>query len=117
VNRKPLEGSRNPDRNAQFEHINAAVISTQVAGQPVISIDTKKKEPIGSYKNGGSDYRPEGCPDEVNVHDFVDKELGKVAPYGVYDIAANTACVNLGISKALVHMLQGRVECRSHSWS
>ena len=76
VNRKTLEGSRNPDRNAQFEHINARpVIATQAAGQPVISIDTKKKEPIGSYKNGGSDYRPEGCPDEVNVHDFVDKEL------------------------------------------
>ena len=98
ANRKTLEGSHNPDRNAQFEHINAAVIATQAAGQPVISIDTKKKEPIGSYKNGGSDYRPEGCPDEVNVHDFVDKELGKVAPYGVYDIAANAACVNLGIS-------------------
>src|ERR1035441_3512753 len=60
--------------------INAAVIATQAAGQPVISIDTKKKEPIGSYKNGGSDYRQEGCPDKVNVHDFVDKELGKVAP-------------------------------------
>jgi hypothetical protein len=98
VNRKTLEGSHNPDRNAQFEHINAAVIATQAAGQPVISIDTKKKEPIGSYKNAGSDYRPEGCPDEVNVHDFVDKELGKVAPYGVYDIAANAAWVNLGIS-------------------
>ena len=76
VNRKTLEGSHNPDRNAQFEHINAAVIAAQAAGQPVISIDTKKKEPIGSYKNGGSDYRPEGCPDQVNVHDFVDKELG-----------------------------------------
>ena len=63
VNRKTLEGSHNPDRNAQFEHINAAVIATQAAGQPVISIDTKKKELIGPYKNGGSDYRPEGCPD------------------------------------------------------
>jgi hypothetical protein len=98
VNRKTLEGSHNPDRNAQFEHINAAVIATQAAGQPVISIDTKKKEPIGPYKNGGSDYRPEGCPDRVNVHDFVDKELGKVAPYGVYDITANAGCVSLGIS-------------------
>src|SRR5271167_3394427 len=98
VNRKTLEGSHNPDRNAQFEHINAAVIATQAAGQPVISVDTKKKELIGTYKNGGSDYRQKGCPDEVNVHDFVDKELGKVAPYGVYDVAANTACVNLGIS-------------------
>lgn len=98
VNRKTLEGSHNPDRNAQFEHINAAVIATQTAGQPVISIDTKKKELIGPYKNGGSDYRREGCPDKVNVHDFVDPELGKVAPYGVYDVTANTGCVSLGIS-------------------
>src|SRR5450755_1032112 len=97
VNRKTLEGSRNPDRDAQFEHINTAVIVTQSAGQPVISIDTKKKELIGPYKNGGSDYRPEGCPDEVNVHDFVDKELGKAVPYGVYDIAANAGCVSVGI--------------------
>lgn len=97
VNRKTLEGSHNPDRNAQFEHINAAVIATQVAGQPVISVDTKKKELIGPYKNGGSDYRAEGCPDEVNVHDFVDKDLGKAIPYGVYDIAANAGCVSVGI--------------------
>ncbi len=97
ANRKTLEGSRNPDRDAQFEHINAAVISTQTAGQPVISIDTKKKELIGRYKNAGSDYRPEGCPDAVKVHDFVDDELGKVVPYGVYDIAANAGCVSVGI--------------------
>ena len=97
VNRKTLESSRNPDRDAQFEHINAAVIATQTAGQPVISIDTKKKELIGPYKNAGSDYRPEGRPDQVKVHDFVDDELGKVVPYGVYDIAANTGCVSVGI--------------------
>ena len=97
VNRKTLEGSHNPDRNAQFEHINAAVTATQAAGQPVISIDTKKKELIGRYKNGGSDYRPEGCPALVNVHDFVDKELGKAVPYGVYDIAADAGCVSIGI--------------------
>jgi hypothetical protein len=97
VNRKTLEGSRNPDRDAQFEHINAAVIATQAAGQPVISIDTKKKELIGPYKNVGSDYRPDGCPDRVRVHDFVDAELGKVVPYGVYDIAANAGCVSVGI--------------------
>jgi len=97
VNRKTLEGSRNPDRDAQFEHINAAVIATQAADQPVISIDTKKKELIGPYKNAGSDYRPEGCPDQVKVHDFVDDELGKVVPYGVYDIAANAGCVSVGI--------------------
>ena len=97
ANRKTLEGSRNPDRDAQFEHINAAVISTQAAGQPVISIDTKKKELIGRYKNAGSDYRPEGCPEAVKVHDFVDDELGKVVPYGVYDIAANAGCVSVGV--------------------
>jgi hypothetical protein len=96
VNRKTLEGSHNPDRNAQFEHINAAVTATQTASQPVISIDTKKKELIGPYKNGGSDYRPEGCPALVNVHDFVDKELGKAVPYGVYDIAADAGCVSVG---------------------
>jgi len=111
VNRETLEGSHNPDRNAQFEHINAAVIATQAAGQPVISIDTKKKEPIGSYKNGGGDYRPEGCPDEVNAHDFVDKELGKVAPYGVYDIAANTACVNPGISNDTAQFAVNSIRC------
>jgi Rhodopirellula transposase DDE domain len=97
VNRKTLDGSSSPDRDAQFEHINAAVIANQAAGQPVISIDTKKKELIGPYKNGGSDYRPEGCPDKVNEHDFADKELGKAVPYGVYDIAANTGCVSVGI--------------------
>ena len=97
VNRKTLKGSNHPDRDAQFEHINEAVIATQAAGQPVISIDTKKKELIGPYKNGGSDYRPEGCPDKVNEHDFADKELGKAIPYGVYDIAANTGCVSVGI--------------------
>jgi hypothetical protein len=97
VNRKTLEGSRNPDRDAQFEHINAAVIAAQAAGQPVISIDTKKKEPVGSYKNAGSDYRPEGSPEQVNVHDFVDKEIAKVAPYGVYDIAANVGFLSVGI--------------------
>jgi hypothetical protein len=97
VNRKTLEGSRNPDRDAQFEHINAAAVAMQAAGKPVISIDTKKKELVGDYKNAGSDYRPEGCPDKVKVHDFVDAELGKVIPYGVYDIAANAGCVSLGI--------------------
>src|SRR5690242_15350094 len=97
VNRKILDGSHNADRDAQFEHINAAVLAMPAAGKPVISIDTKKKELVGDYKNGGSDYRPEGCPDKVNVHDFVDPKLGKVVPYGVYDIAANAGCVSVGI--------------------
>src|SRR5271170_1861648 len=114
VNRKTLEGSHNPDRDAQFEHINAAVIATQAAGQPVISIDTKKKELIGPYKNGGSDYRVEGCPDQVKVHDFVDAELGKVVPYGVYDIAANTGCVSVGVDNPRVKP-EGRLPHSSRS--
>jgi hypothetical protein len=97
VNRKTFEGSHNPDRDAQFEHINAAVVAMQAAGKPVISIDTKKKELVGDYKNAGSDYRPEGCPDKVKVHDFIDAALGKVIPYGIYDITANAGCVSLGI--------------------
>src|SRR5271156_283256 len=72
-------------------------MACQAAGQPVISVDTKKKELIGEYKNGGSDYRAAGCPDPVKVHDFVDKNLGKVAPYGIYDVATNTGWVSLGI--------------------
>jgi Rhodopirellula transposase DDE domain len=85
VNRKTLEGASHPDRNAQFEHINAQVIAAQSAGQPVISVDTKKKELIGNFKNGGTDYRPKGDPLDVNVHDFKDKELGKVVPHGIYN--------------------------------
>ena len=111
VNRKTLEGSHNPDRNAQFEHINAAVIATQDRGQPVISIDTKKKELIGAFKNGGSDYREQGCPDKVNVHDFVDKDLGKVAPYGVYDVTANVGCVSVGISNDTAQFAVNSIRC------
>jgi hypothetical protein len=97
VNRKTKEGSHHPDRDGQFQHINRQVLALQLAGQPVISVDTKKKELIGEYKNGGSDYRAKGCPDLVKAHDFVDKELGKVAPYGIYDLATNTGWVSLGI--------------------
>jgi len=111
VNRKTLEGSCNPDRNAQFEHINAAVIATQDSSQPVISIDTKKKELIGAFKNGGSDYREQGCPDQVNVHDFVDKDLGKVSPYGVYDVTANVGCVSVGISNDTAQFAVNSIRC------
>jgi hypothetical protein len=97
-NRKAEEGSRHPDRNAQFEHINAKVAAAQTAAQPVISVDTKKKELVGNYRNGGSEYRPKGQPLRVNVHDFEDKELGKVVPYGVYDLTTNTAFVSVGIT-------------------
>jgi Rhodopirellula transposase DDE domain len=97
-NRKADEGSKHPDRNAQFEYINAKVLAAQAQLQPVISVDTKKKELIGNFKNGGSDLRPKGDPRRVNVHDFMDKELGKVAPYGDYDVTANTGFVSVGIT-------------------
>jgi len=97
VNRKTTEGCHHADRDGQFRHINGQAIAFQAAGQPVISVDTKKKELVGEYKNGGSDYRPHGCPEAVKVHDFVDKDLGKVAPYGIYAIAANAGWVSVGI--------------------
>jgi hypothetical protein len=97
-NRKSDEGSGHPHRNAQFEHINAKVVAAQAAGQPVISVDTKKKELIGAFRNGGTDYRAKGDPQRVKVHDFEDKTLGKVAPYGVYDIAADEGWVSVGIT-------------------
>ena len=98
ANRKTREGTSHPDRNAQFEYINAQIKAFQSAGQPTISVDTKKKELVGDFKNGGRELRPKGDPEPVRVHDFVIPELGKVAPYGVYDIAANTGWINLGIT-------------------
>jgi len=97
-NRKAEEGSKHPDRNAQFDHINAKVVTAQAKSQPVISVDTKKKELVGNFRNGGSDYRPKGDPLRVNVHDFEDKDLGKVVPYGVYDVTANAGFVSVGIT-------------------
>src|SRR6202795_1197363 len=79
-NRKADEGSKHPDRNAQFEYINAKVVAAQAQQQPVISVDTKKKELVGNFKNGRTDCRPKGDPQRVNVHDFEDKKLGKVVP-------------------------------------
>jgi Rhodopirellula transposase DDE domain len=98
ANSKTREGASHPDRNAQFEHINAEVVAFQAAGEPAISVDTKKQELVGDFKNGGRELRPKGQPEPVRVHDFVIPELGKVAPYGIYDIAANTGWVNLGIT-------------------
>jgi hypothetical protein len=97
-NRKADEGSKHTDRNAQFEHINAKAVAAQAAGEPVISVDTKKKELIGDFKNGGTDYRPKGDPRRVKLHDFEDKTLGKVTPYGVYDVAADEGWVSVGIT-------------------
>ena len=98
ANAKTREGTNHPDRNAQFEHINAEVKAFQAAGQPVISVDAKKKENVGDFKNGGRELRPKGCPEPVQVHDFPNPELGKAVPYGIYDIAGNAGWVNVGIS-------------------
>jgi len=95
-NAKVIEGNQSPDRNAQFEHINATVEAALAAGQPVISVDTKKKELVGPYKNAGSEWNPEGEPEQVKVHDFVDAELGRASPYGVYDIGADEGWVSVG---------------------
>jgi hypothetical protein len=96
ANRKVLEGTDHPDRDAQFQHIQASVCEYQAAGQPVISVDTKKKELVGDFKNNGQEWQPQGAPVDVKVHDFVDPELGRVAPYGVYDLTRNTGWVNVG---------------------
>ncbi len=96
--RKVKEGSDHPDRDAQFRFIAEKTKAFQQHGQPVISVDTKKKELIGEYKNGGQEYHPKGQPIEVNVHDFMNKQKGKAAPYGVYDLSKNTGWVSVGIS-------------------
>jgi hypothetical protein len=97
ANRKTREGSQHPDRNAQFEHIHKQVLAFQKRRQPVISVDTKKKELVGNFKNGGQEWQPQGQPEEVNMHDFPDKQLGKAIPYGVYDLASNEGWVSVGI--------------------
>ena len=96
ANRKVLEGTDHPDRNAQFEFISEQTIQQLMAGNPVISVDTKKKELVGAYKNNGTTWCPEGKPEQVKVHDFVDKELGRANPYGVYDMGSNTGWVSVG---------------------
>jgi transposase len=97
ANRKTREGASHPDRNAQFEHINAWVRQFQERDQPAISVDTKKKELVGDFRNAGQEWRPRGQPQEVRVHDFPDKTLGKAIPYGVYDILNNQGWVSVGI--------------------
>lgn len=97
ANRKTREGTDRPDRNAQFEYINRRVKAFQRRGQPVISVDTKKKELVGNFRNVGREWRPQGQPLEVRTHDFQDGNLGKVVPYGVYDLTHNEAWVSVGI--------------------
>ena len=98
ANRKTREGTDHPDRDRQFEHIDRTARAAIAAGQPVISVDTKKKELVGAYKAVGREYEPGGTPVEVNTHDFPDKKLGKAVPYGIYDIAGNEGFVSVGIS-------------------
>ncbi len=97
ANKKTLEGASHPDRNAQFEYIYQSVDSFQQKNQPVISVDTKKKELVGPFKNNGREYHPIGEPEKVNVHDFKDPELGKASPYGIYDLNHDYGWVNVGI--------------------
>ena len=97
ANCKTREGTNHPDRDAQFAHINTVVQAAMAAGQPAISVDTKKKELVGDFKNPGRELRPKGQPEPVRVHDFELPDLGKVAPYGVYDLAANAGWVNVGV--------------------
>jgi hypothetical protein len=97
VNRKTREGKSHPDRDAQFQHIHDQVLRLQRRGQPVVSVDTKKKELVGNFKNAGQEWQPQGEPEKVKVHDFPDKKLGKAIPYGVYDLTANEGWVSVGI--------------------
>jgi transposase len=97
-NRKTREGTQHPDRNAQFEHINARVKAQKRRREPAISVDTKKKEKLGNKSNSGREYEPSGHPRETDTHDFLDQKKGKVVPYGVYDIHRNEAIVAIGIS-------------------
>jgi hypothetical protein len=97
ANAKTIEGASHPDRNAQFEYINKRVRQFLAQGEPVISVDTKKKELVGDFKNGGRELRPQGQPESVRVHDFVIPELGRAIPYGVYDLGTNTGWVSVGM--------------------
>jgi hypothetical protein len=96
-NRKTIEGKSHPDRDAQFQYINRRVKAFPRQGQPVVSVDTKKKDLVGQFRNGGREWQPEGQPEEVEVYDFAKKDLGKVIPYGIYDQTANTGWVSVGV--------------------
>jgi len=98
ANRKRLEGAQHPDRDAQFEHINETLRRQIAAGEPAVSVDTKKRELVGTFKNGGRELRAKGDPVDVNVHDFIEKEHGRATPYGVFDLDRNEAWVSVGVS-------------------
>ena len=99
-NAKTIEGNQHPDRDAQFRYLNDQATAYRAAGDPVISVDTKKKELVGQYKNAGRQWRPTGEPVQVQTHDFPDRDLGKAIPYGIYDLGANTGWVGVGTDHA-----------------
>jgi len=109
ANRKTCEGAAHPDRNAQFEYISTQVRRMQKRGQPVVSVDTKKKELIGDFKNSGQEWQPQGEPEKVRVHDFQDPMLGKVIPYGVYDLTNNQGWVSVGIDHDTAFFAAGAI--------
>ena len=111
ANRKTKEGTRHPDRNAQFEHLNAKVKRYLASKDPVISVDTKKKELVGDFKNGGRELRPKGDPEKVRVHDFMDKELGRATPYGIYDTGRNTGWVSVGVDHDTAEFAVESIRC------
>jgi hypothetical protein len=111
ANRKTREGSHHPDRNAQFEHINRQVQGRLRRGEPTISVDTKKKELVGDFKNAGREWRPRGQPEPVRVHDFVDRQLGKAIPYGVYDPCRNVGWVSVGITHDTATFAVNTIRC------
>ena len=110
-NKKVREGQAHPDRDAQFQHINGQAEAFQAAGQPVVSVDTKKKELVGDFANGGREWHAAGCPEEVRSKDFVDKELGKVSPYGVYDLSANEGWVSVGTDHDTAEFAVATLRC------
>jgi hypothetical protein len=114
TNRKTREGLAHPDRNAQFEYINASVARSLVNDQPAISVDTKKKELVGDFKNGGREWRPRGKPEKVRTHDFLDKTLGKAIPYGVYDMVNNQGWVSVGIDHDTAQFAANSIRCWWH---
>ena len=111
ANRKTREGSSHPDRDAQFQHINEQTEAFQQRGAPVVSVDAKKKELVGDYKNGGREWQPKGSPEKVRVHDFPDKKQGKTTPYGVYDLTANEGWVSVGTDHDTAEIAVQTIRC------
>jgi transposase len=111
ANRKVREGSAHPDRDAQFQHINTTVTAALEAGEPVSSVDTKKKELVGDFTNGGREWHPRGSPEAVRVHDFKDKELGKAIPYGIFDLGSEEGWVQVGIDHDTAQFAVNSIRC------